>query len=177
MSTYGPHILPAHDARTARTDSDRLGQSLHILRGVPNALPLIAVENDLAVCQLEKIMIEMVDAINKHDWTHPHWCRYLSEDIKASFEHLAQESIKGREAWLDMWSKYRAANPLYHSEILSSSTNLSSSRTHADVWLLIRVTGHGSNIQRENVTLTQWRWRDGHWIAYNQVGYRSGGIV
>ena len=65
--------------------------------------------------------------------------------------------------------------PDYHAEEMNMSADVDEAHGRATVWMLLRITGHGENVQRESLTIGYWKRRKGQWVAYKQTGLRGVG--
>lgn len=89
--------------------------------------------------------------------------------------HTSDSDIHSRSDWLDSYRKFAAENPEYFVEIASISASVNEKNGTATVWLLLKVTGHPNTLQRENVTISHWKRKQGQWRAYKQTGMRGFG--
>jgi len=92
--------------------------------------------------------------------------------------HSSTPYINSLEEYLKNYDKFTKDNPDYYCEALSISASVNEKNGTATVWCLLRVTGHPCTLQRENVTVVNFKRKVGRWMAYKQTGMRGfGGLV
>jgi hypothetical protein len=125
---------------------------------------------------LEDLTCRVVQHVAAHDFAHPDFDESMSDDYTAYLEYQETPLARGRQAYLDNYRAFTAANPYYTIQPISVVADVHENNCTASVWMLLKVEGHPRDVQRESVTIVYWRRRAGQWQAYKQTGMRGVGM-
>ena len=124
---------------------------------------------------LVDLTCRVVQRVAAHDFTHPDF-EAMSDDYTAYLEYQETPLARGKQAYLDNYRAFTAANPDYTIQPISVVADVHENNCTASVWMLLKVDGHPRDVQRESVTIVYWRRRAGKWQAYKQTGIRGAGM-
>ena len=136
---------------------------------------IVPKRNTAAIQLLEDLTRQMVHRISAHDWYHLDFAELLSKDYSSYLEYHSDPYARGREAYIENYRAFVAANPTYSIEPISLMADINENNNTAMVWMLLKVKGHPRDVERESVTIVYWRKRGGKWQAYKQTGMRGAG--
>ena len=125
---------------------------------------------------LEDLTCRVVQRVAAHDFTHPDFDEAISDDYTAYLDYQETPLAHGKQAFLDNYRAFAAANPDYTIQPISVVADVHENNCTASVWMLLKVEGQPRDVQRESVTLVYWRRRAGKWQAYKQTGMRGVGM-
>ena len=123
---------------------------------------------------LEDVADRIVKHIANKDFSNPDFEEYLAPDYHAYLPHSQQPYSRSLKDLLDNYQVHATTFPEYHIEALNLSADVNEKNGTATVWMLLRVTGAPTSVQRESVTVVYFRRkRGGKWVAFKQTGIRG----
>lgn len=124
---------------------------------------------------IEDLNKRLVRHISDHDWDHPDFAEYVSEDYRAHLDYHDVPHIVGRDNYIASYRRFTEEHPAYRIEAISTVADVHENHSNAVVWMVLKVEGHPKDVQRESVTVMYWRRRAGKWQVYKQNGMRGAG--
>lgn len=165
---------PASQALLAEFNAVNQLDSLNLLIPTSSAPATETAASTSAIARtLEDRTARMINLVTEHNFDHPEWQRWQTDDYCAYLEYSDTPLAKSRDEFLSNYKAFVQRYPSYSLEILTISANVNEKNGMGAVWCHLRVKGHPANVERESVTIVHWKRRQGKWTAYRQNGVRG----
>ena len=161
----------SHGIHASRANMDRprssSTSSLELLNPKPWASRKHAYTSETAR-ELEDVSVKLLQAASARDWANVAFAKYILPDFVAEFDHSEGKSLDSWQAYVAHHERIATANPEYSFEVLNTAADVYESSGKAIIYLLLRVSGHPKNVQRESIMLMHWRRKQNEWRCYKE---------
>jgi hypothetical protein len=146
--------------------SDKPTSSLDILNPTPSKSIRTPEEGEKAhhLEALSKLMIERAAA---QDFTHPVW-RNLSPKFVGEFDYHTEEPVRDFAGFVRHHRTIREKFPDYFFEVVNVSADVHERNGTASVYVLLKVTGYPTSLERASILVLRWRHQEDSWSCYRE---------
>lgn len=117
---------------------------------------------------LEALSVTMIRSAAAQDWEHEIWQR-LSANFVGEFSYgTTEEPVRNWKTFVAHHRAVRQQYPDYHFEIVDICIDVHERNGTASVYIMLKVTGHPSTLERASVLVLRWRRNGESWLCYRE---------